>query len=65
MSRSQYALYRFEEVEMLALKVCEIFNNAKSVLQNDMPFERHSISNNAATMYDIYLDVINSIKEEL
>lgn len=52
-------LYRFEEVEMLAYKICKIFENPEH--SHDMIAEaanRHSQENNATQLLEIYKKII-------
>lgn len=53
-------LYRFEEVEMLAKKVCDVFQTAD--LQKDMSqisAERHDVQKNCTTLLNIYKKIAN------
>lgn len=53
-------LYRYEEIDMLADKICQVFS--KSDAQYDMrsiAHERHNPQRNAEMQYDIYMDVMN------
>lgn len=53
-------LYRFEEVEMLAYKVCQIFTNKEiQVDMRDTALNRHNPSSNAKQLYDIYQLTLN------
>ena len=50
-------LYRFEEVEMLAYKVCQMFNNSPTFDNSIMRIEaakRHDMINNAKNLIHIY-----------
>lgn len=52
-------LYRFEEIEMLAEKVCRVFANMEK--QVDMKREadsRHSINHNKEILFNIYQDIV-------
>ena len=56
-------LYRFEEIEMLAYKVVEIFNAQAKINTHAMREEaikRHNPRENAAALYDIYCEIINN-----
>lgn len=53
-------MYRFEDVEMLAYKVCEVFKNEvlpPSAL--DMAQERHNKTHNLNKLLEIYTSIIN------
>lgn len=52
-------LYRFEEVEMLAKKICDVFdakNNIKDM--KHIAFERHNPIGNSIQLYEIYSDIL-------
>ena len=54
-------LYRFEEVEILAKKVCKVFTNAEK--QSNMILtatKRHNPSINSRQLYSIYQSIINA-----
>lgn len=54
-------LYRFEEIEMLAYKICEIFKMKtfeKYDKYRDSAFKRHSEKVNCSTLIDIYNTII-------
>lgn len=54
-------LYRFEEVEMLAYKVCCIFNNKdKQVNMSVISKKRHCPIQNAARLFNIYKEIIEN-----
>lgn len=59
MKGNETNLYRFEEVEMLAEKVCRVFKDADK--QNDMSvvaFNRHNPKNNSNQLLAIYKTII-------
>lgn len=59
MKGNEENLYRFEEVEMLAEKVCRVFANKDK--QVDMKREadsRHSINHNKEILFNIYQDIV-------
>lgn len=54
-------LYRFEEFEMLAYKVCQMFETSKSFDNTTMrrvASERHDPKRNVKTLYDIYTKIL-------
>lgn len=54
-------LYRFEDVELLAYKVCEIFEKSKSFDSVEMrhyAFDRHNPSNNTQKLLSIYTTIV-------
>lgn len=52
-------LYRFEEVEMLAKKICDIFSLGKDVsFTNTEAKERHDKKKNAQALFSIYKKII-------
>lgn len=52
-------LYRFEEVEMLAYKVCQIFaNKEKQVDMRNTALNRHNPQSNALQLYNIYQSIL-------
>lgn len=58
-------LYRYEEIEMLALRICEIFGNpelAASLSKNGrtVAFERHSMTKNGKYLNEIYKTILNA-----
>ena len=56
----EHNLYRFEEVEMLAYKICSVFEN-KDMIQGgvvDEVIQRHSPTTNATMLLDIYRSII-------
>ena len=60
-------LYRFEEHEMLAYKICECFRNqnlCKTISRNArmVAHDRHNGVNNAKCTMDVYKQVINEMK---
>lgn len=53
-------LYRFEEIEMLAYKICQIFGNKeRQVDMRSVAMRRHNQLSNATVLYDIYQSIIN------
>lgn len=59
MKGNEENLYRFEEVEMLAEKVCRVFANAeKQVDMRAVAAERHSPNLNCNNLLSIYKDII-------
>lgn len=55
MQGNEENLYRFEEIEMLAEKVCRIFSNGeKQVDMRRTAFARHNPDENAKQLYKIY-----------
>lgn len=53
-------LYRFEEIEMLAYKICQIFNNAeRTVDMRSVAIRRHDQLANATMLYYIYRSIIS------
>lgn len=53
-------LYRFEDVELLAYKVCEIFEKSKSFDSTEMrhcAFDRHNPSKNTRKLLSIYITI--------
>lgn len=58
-------LYRFEEINMLAYKICHIFQLSKdeilnlSVNERKIALERHSIESNTNKMINIYNEIYN------
>lgn len=62
MKENEENLYRFEEVEMLAEKVCRVFADAeKQVDMHVIAAERHSSKLNCGILLSIYKNIINSI----
>lgn len=62
MKENEENLYRFEEVEMLAEKVCRVFADAeKQVDMHVIAAERHSSKLNCSILLSIYKNIINSI----
>lgn len=62
MKENEENLYRFEEVEMLAEKVCRVFADAeKQVDMHVIAAERHSSKLNCGILFSIYKNIINSI----
>lgn len=53
-------LYRFEEVEMLAEKVCDIFEHCRTVdlAMQQQAYARHDAHNNAMNLLSIYADML-------
>lgn len=61
MKGNEENLYRFEEVEMLAEKVCRVFADAeKQVDMHVIAAERHSPNLNCSILFSIYKTIINS-----
>lgn len=61
MKGNEENLYRFEEVEMLAEKVCRVFADAeKQVDMHVIAAERHSSNLNCSVLLSIYKTIINS-----
>lgn len=60
MKGNESNLFRFEEVEMLAYKVCEIFENKENqcVMVNDA-LHRHNREVNSNQLYSVYMQVID------
>lgn len=59
------SLYRFEEVEMLAYKICELFKTAQefdNTKMRDRAAKRHNPQVNAKRLYSIYKGIIESQK---
>lgn len=56
MKGNEENLYRFEEVEMLAYKICEIFDNRRAAWEklSKLALERHDPDINSKHLYDIY-----------
>lgn len=55
MNGNEENLYRFEEIEMLAERVCHIFaNNEKQIDMRSRAFARHNPKENANQLYKIY-----------
>ena len=51
-------LYRFEEIEMLAYKICQIFGREeRQVDMRDLALKRHDPFVNAAKLVDIYQSI--------
>ena len=54
-------LYRFEEIEMLAYKICEIFDKKEKQKRNiTSAIDRHNPSLNANNLIDIYKKIIKN-----
>lgn len=54
-------LYRFEEIEMLAYKVCQIFaNKEKQVDMRNVALNRHNPQINALQLYNIYQSILQN-----
>lgn len=54
-------LYRFDEIEMLAHSICDIFEKSKNFDNSQMrriANERHDAENNAKTLFKIYNNII-------
>ena len=53
-------LYRFEEIEMLAYKICQIFGKEeRQVDTKDIAVKRHNQLGNATMLCDIYKSIVN------
>lgn len=60
MSGNEVNLYRFDEVEMLAFKVCEVFKNGSAqVNMRNIAQKRHDKQNNRLCLMNIYRYIIN------
>lgn len=60
MKGNEECLYRFEETEMLAEKICNVF--AKSSFSKNMQTEaqvRHNAKANAKRLIEIYIDIVS------
>lgn len=54
-------LYRFDEVEMLAEKVCHVFSNANiQVCISEIAAQRHNRETNSKQLFSIYQTIINA-----
>ena len=54
-------LYRYEDVELLAAKVCRVFANRENQLNmQSIAGRRHDINNNCTRLYQIYRTIISS-----
>ena len=54
-------LYRFEEIEMLAMKICDLFDMSEQFDNTEMrkiAEERHNPLENANQLYSIYMEII-------
>lgn len=61
MKGNENNLYRFEEIEMLAEKVCKVFANAeKQSYMKETATKRHNPSINSRQLYSIYQSIINA-----
>ena len=57
-------LYRFEEFEMLAYKICEVFKNSANFDNREMIAEaqaRHNRKGNANRLLEIYSDILGKV----
>lgn len=54
-------IYRFEEVEMLAQKICEVFSSKgrEQNLKKEEAKKRHSLKKNMQMVLDIYQSIID------
>ena len=53
-------LYRYEEIEMLAYNICQVFSKPEAQFDmRNIAFERHNPQRNAEVLYEIYMDVMN------
>ena len=54
-------IYRFDEVEMLANKVCKVFTNAeKQANMKETATKRHNPDINSRQLYSVYQSIINA-----
>lgn len=56
------SLYRFDEIEMLAYKICTLFGQTSMLTQNaciELAYKRHDPSENAANLLSIYEQIID------
>lgn len=59
MSNNEVNLYRFEEVEMLACKVCEVFKNgSRQIDMKEIAQKRHDKQANQIQLINIYRSII-------
>lgn len=59
MKGNETNLYRFEEVEMLAKKVCRVFFNERNQIDvRDIAVQRHDPIKNSEQLYSIYKSII-------
>ena len=62
MNENTENLYRFEEIEMLAYKVCRIFENQeRQVDMRTTAHNRHNAEENDHRLYNIYKEIINNL----
>lgn len=60
MKGNEENLYRFEEIEMLAEKVCRIFNSKdEQVDMHNIAYDRHNPEINCQRLYNIYKKIIS------
>lgn len=60
MKGNEDCLYRFEEVEMMAYKICNIFNNPNNLhLMINEASQRHNQVNNAQQLFNIYNTILS------
>ena len=57
-------LYRFEEYEMLAWKICYIFDTDKFSINNPNAYKRHNSNYNKQTLVSIYRKIIDMIGKQ-
>lgn len=60
MKGDEQHLYRFEEIEMLSTKVCEVFAaRERQVDMKESALRRHDKENNSRRLYDIYKEIVD------
>lgn len=62
MKGDEIHLYRFEEIEMLAWRICDLFENSNNINYSNLrqiALERHDSRINLTTLVDIYNTIIN------
>lgn len=63
MKSNEDNLYRFEEVEMLANKICSIFESEETQIDmTSIAYARHNKKENANQLYNIYIDILKRNK---
>lgn len=61
MNGNENNLYRFEEIEMLAYKICEVFKNeSNQVNMHDIAFIRHNPETNKEQLLKTYQEILKS-----
>ena len=63
MAGNEVNLFRFEEIELLAKKICDVFSNKISPVINNIAAERHNPKNNTMCLVNIYSSIIDSVNE--